>query len=268
MTRTSKLHFAASFGEGEATHTEPASVCIKDPRGRSLKHVEEKLGIGEDLKTFDLGGLECSTRDRDAQILYRQLLLEDVIHRTSNTLQVAISALDAQISVANDAWTARDLGGLRKQLLALSGAHRQLYRPIDHLDSSLKTCLLEICSSVFESFGRRSARVSLAVQVAEVLLQRHQEIGLRVMLNELVTNALKHGFPGESEGTIWVEFDVDAAATCHLIVSDNGAGRPRLRQNATGLSLVHDFASLLEGQFEISWGARKVAKVSFPLASN
>src|SRR6516225_883581 len=268
MMRTSKLKSDASFGESEAIQAESISVCIEAPQEHSLEHAEERLGIGGDLNNFDLGGLERGIGNLEAQILYRQLLLDDVIHRTSNTLQVAISAFDAQIGLANDAWTARDLRDLRKQLLALSGAHRKLYGPIDHLDSSLKTRLLEICSSVFESFGRRSARVALGVQAAEVLLRRHQEIGLRIMLHELVTNALKHGFPGESEGSVWVEFGVDEAAMCHLIVSDNGAGRPTLRQNASGLSLVNDFASFLEGQFEISWGPRKVAKVSFPLAAD
>jgi len=268
MMRTSKLKFDASFGESEAIQAESISVCIEDPREHSLEHAEERLGIGGDLNNFDLSGIERRIGNLEAQLLYRQLLLEDVIHRTSNTLQVAISAFDAQIGLANDAWTARDLRDLRKQLLALLGAHRKLYASTDHLDSSLKTRLLEICSSVFESFGRRSARVALGVQAAEVLLRRHQEIGLRIMLHELVTNALKHGFPGESEGSVWVEFGVDEAAMCHLIVSDNGAGRPTLRQNASGLSLVNDFASFLEGQFEISWGPRKVAKVSFPLAAD
>ena len=100
MMRTSKLKFDASFGESEAIQAESISVCIEDPREHSLEHAEERLGIGGDLNNFDLGGLEPGTRNLEAQILYRQLLLDDVIHRTSNTLQVAISAFDAQIGVA------------------------------------------------------------------------------------------------------------------------------------------------------------------------
>ena len=117
MMRTSKLKFDASFGESEAIQAESISVCIEDPREHSLEHAEERLGIGGDLNNFDLGGLGRGIGNLEVQILYRQLLLDDVIHRTSNTLQVAISAFDAQIGLANDAWTARDLATLGNSCL-------------------------------------------------------------------------------------------------------------------------------------------------------
>jgi two-component sensor histidine kinase len=185
----------------------------------------------------------------ERQILYRQLLLEEVIHRTNNTLQQAISAVDAQIAAANDAWKAHDLRALRARLRKLRGANHQLYGPGDYVGSSLKTRLSEICSSIFESFGRQSAYVALSLNVADIELQRHQEVCVCLITQELVTNALKHGFTD---------------CFCHLIVTDNGIQKCTLYRGS-GLALVEGFVSLLEGRLEFDVNQGTTVRASFPV---
>ena len=222
-------------------------------------------------RAIEEGGDEPDTlsdeiKKRDRQILYQQLLLEEVIHRTNNTLQRAISAVDAQIAVINDAWKARDLRALRGQLRRLSGTHHQLFGPGDCLGSSLKTRLTGISSSLFESFGRSSALVALSLKVADIELRQDQEICVCLMAQELVTNALRHGFPRDRSGLVSIELSVDPSSVCHLTVTDNGVGKCVLR-HGTGLALVRRFASLLEGDLELHFNEGTTAKVSFPVDS-
>src|SRR6516164_2153119 len=129
----------------------------------------------------------------EAEIAYRQLLLEEVIHRTKNMLQLAVAALDEHIDSAGDAWIRQDLRALQRQLRALSRSHRQFYEPA--AVASLEFRLSEVCSSICASFGERQGRIALSLAVADIQLERHQELSVSLILQELLMNALKHAFP-------------------------------------------------------------------------
>jgi two-component sensor histidine kinase len=149
-------------------------------------------------------------------------------------------------------------------LRRLSGTHHQLFGPGDRFGSSLKARLTGISSSLFESFGRSSALVALSLNVADIELRRDQEICVCLMAQELVANALKHGFPRDRSGLVSIELSVDPGSVCHLTVADDGVGRCALR-HGTGLALVRGFASLLGGDLELHFNQGTTARVSFPV---
>jgi two-component sensor histidine kinase len=205
--------------------------------------------------------LERRIEKLEAEIAHRQLLLEEVIHRTKNTLQLAVATLDEHIDVAGDAWVRRDLRNVQRQLRTLSRTHNRFYGPTDADGQSLSFRLSEICSSVFDSFGERSRRIGLSLAVCDIQLQRHQEISVSVILQELLTNA----FPGRRQGTMAVNFDVDDQSICHLVVCDDGVGRRASYQASTGSALVEAFASGLRGHMDVASDHGTTVKVSFPL---
>jgi two-component sensor histidine kinase len=201
----------------------------------------------------------------EAEIAYRQLLLEEVIHRTKNMLQLAVATLDEHIDATSDAWIRQDLRGVQRQLRALSRSHRQFYGPTNA--GSLDFRLSEVCSSIFASFGERRGRIALSIAVADIELARHQEISVSLMLQELLINALKHAFPGGRRGTILIDLDADAEGICHLVVRDDGVGRSLSNVTSTGLTHVKAFAAGLQGALEIISHRGTTARVSFPLAA-
>ena len=261
MTWTPRENSHSHFANGNHIQSPGAGAWIGRFPWVAHDTVLGCLGIGEGQHESDR--LAGRFKRLERRTLYQQLLLEEVIHRTNNTLQQAISAVDAQIAAANDAWKVHDLRALRAQLRKLRGTYHQLYGPGDCVCSSLKTRLSEICSSIFESFGRRGALVPLSLNVADIELQRHQEICVCLITQELVTNALKHGFPRGRSGIVSVELDLDPDSVCHLIVTDNGIGRCA-SHFGVGLDLVRGFASVLEGQLELHFDQGVTAKVSFP----
>jgi two-component sensor histidine kinase len=262
MIQASANHANSFFGKNGLRQNARDGASMDRSPWPVLEQTLNCLGIEEE------GGepetLSDEIKKRDRQILYQRLLLEEVIHRTNTTLRRAISAVDAQIAVVNDVWKARDLRALRGQLRRLSGTHHQLFGPGDCLGSSLKARLTGISSSLFESFGRSSALVALSLKVADIELRQDQEICVCLMAQELVTNALKHGFPFDRSGLVSVELSVDLSSVCHLTVADNGVGRRAVR-HGTGLALVRGFASLLEGDLELHLNEGTTAKVSFPV---
>lgn len=89
-----------------------------------------------------------------------------------------------------------------------------------------------------------------------------------MILNELVSNALKHAFPDRQQGAIHVHLHSDRER-CQLLVSDNGVGLPKgfvLQQADTlGLSLVTTLVSQLQGAVEVEEGVGTSVKISFPV---
>jgi two-component sensor histidine kinase len=202
----------------------------------------------------------------EAEVASRQLLLEEVIHRTKNMLQLAVATLDEYIDGTSDAWVRQDLRGVQRQLRALSRSHRQFYGPTNA--ESLDLRLSEVCSSIFASFGERRGRIALSIAVGDIHLERHQEISVSLMLQELLINALKHAFPHGRRGTIMVDLDADAEGTCHLVVKDDGVGSPLSNAVSTGLTHVKAFAAGLQGTLEVTSHCGTAARVSFPLAAH
>ena len=201
----------------------------------------------------------------EAEIAYRQLLLEEVIHRTKNTLQLAVAVFDEHLDAAGNAFLQRDLRNVQRQLRTLSRAHQWFYAPRAADNRSLNSHLSEICHTVFDSFGDRSGRIRISIAVAEVQLKHHQEISLSVILQELLTNALKHAFPCRRRGSVSINFSIDGDSICRLTVQDDGVGRSFRPQASSGLVLVEAFVSGLKGRLEIALDYGTTVSVSFPL---
>lgn len=202
----------------------------------------------------------------ESEIGYRELLLEEVIHRTKNILQLAVSVLGEEADCARDAFARRIVKNVQKQVLTLYRAQNRLFEPSQENGSTLSIRVGDMCASIRDSFLSRADQVSLAVKVGEVRLSRHQELCVSLILQELVMNALKHAFPGKSQGSIVVELSAEVSSRCRLAVRDNGIGQADRRDVSTGLRLVEAFATALGGTFAIASDHGTVAEVTFPLA--
>jgi two-component sensor histidine kinase len=203
----------------------------------------------------------------ESGIIYRDILLGEVIHRTKNVLQLAVSTLGEAVDQARDPRFRRAVGKVQKQIVTLCQAQNRLFGP-NVARQNLSGWVAGICSATLEAFANRAGNVVIATHVTDVALSRHQEVCLSLILQELLTNALKHAFPSGRQGTITVILRTDACSHCHLTVRDNGVGRSSDIAASTGLTLVRDFASVLEGSFTVSSGDGLTADVSFPLTAH
>jgi two-component sensor histidine kinase len=201
----------------------------------------------------------------ESEIDFRELLLEEIIHRTKNTIQLAVVMLREKANAMNHGRSRCDVLDIEKQVLTLCHAHDQFYRLNNTIGLSLSLRIEKACSSLRDSFGEQAGQIAFAFKVTEIPLQRHREVCVNLILQELVTNALKHAFPYGMRGIIMVNLGVDDHSICHLIVHDDGTGRPLHNQTSTGMRLAQAFASYLGGQLEITAGKGTTVEVSFPL---
>jgi two-component sensor histidine kinase len=199
----------------------------------------------------------------ESELVFRDILLEEVIHRTKNILQLAVSVLGEEADCAHDARSRHIVRNVQKQLVALCQSQSRLFGP-NIAGRSLNVRIGDICLSVVESFPSRAGRIAIATDIAEIPLGRHQEVCVSLILQELLTNTLKHAFPGGLQGQIAVSLRAEAL-DCHLTVRDNGVGRFETPAPSTGLTLVNDLAAALGGCFAVRAEHGTIAEVIFPL---
>ncbi len=235
-------------------------------RGRAFDAEAPRGNYADGATTGSTHRLTHRIEQLESEIVHRELLLEELIHRTKNTLQLAVAILGEHADSTSDPRIRRIVRGVQKQILILCHAHDRFYRPIDTAGRSLSRRIAGICSSIRDSFGEQASRIALALEVAEIPLQRHQEICLSLILQELLTNAFKHAFPCGREGTIEIDLGVDKLSICRLVVHDDGTGRSFRSKASTGLTLVEAFASGLQGGLAVTSDQGTTVEVWFPLS--
>jgi two-component sensor histidine kinase len=178
----------------------------------------------------------------------RELLLREVYHRVKNNMQIVSSLLDLQSGQIDDP-KARDLlriSMMRVRSMAL--IHEKLYQSKDLTGIVFADYVRDLANDLFASYGVPPGRIAFDVTVGiggdTVTLDTAVPCGL--IINELVSNAIKYGFPDGREGAIRVSLISNYNETYTLTVADTGVGLPPdldiLRVKSLGLHLVRSLA--------------------------
>ncbi len=194
-----------------------------------------------------------------ASLREKEVLLKEIHHRVKNNLQVVSSLLRLQAhSLKNaDALAAFEESCIRVQSMAL--VHEKLYQSSDLSELDFATYAPSLTDSLMSAFGTDPSVICLQLDVERVSLDINQAIPCALILNELVSNALKYAFPNGRSGEIRLRMHRDAAGQVSLVVSDNGVGLPvdyaPDKAETLGLQLVHTLARQLRGSIEVSRAA-------------
>jgi two-component sensor histidine kinase len=188
----------------------------------------------------------------------REALLKELHHRVKNNLQVIMSLLELQADAAGHPQALSSLAEARNRVGAIASMHELLYRSesISEIDlSSYAHRLVEHVVSIY----KKDARVNVSVVGDGINVELARAVPLGLLLNELVSNACKHAFPGDTEGRLEIRL-TSADEEIQIQVSDSGPGLPPGLNHRTsptlGLQLVHMLAEQTGGHvtFECSGG--------------
>jgi two-component sensor histidine kinase len=195
-------------------------------------------------------------------------LLNEVHHRVKNNLQVVTSLLrlEAGRSVQPDTQTV--LREMQGRVRAMALLHESLYRTGIFASVDLGTYLKQLATQAFRALAVQSGGVRLSLNMASIKVSMDLATPCGLLVNELISNALKHGFPNGHMGEVRLELQTvpDSALAC-LRVSDTGIGLPEdfeaSRSTSLGLHLASDLARQMGGHLDIGPGA--TFEVQFPL---
>jgi PAS domain S-box-containing protein len=250
------------FVEG-ALRGEPQTFerAIPRPNGEGVRHslahylpdVVEGEVRGFYVLVHDVTEI-TENRQRLAQGLKeREVMLQEIHHRVKNNLQVVSSLLSLQRRrlAQGDAYDA--LEDCQRRVTTIALIHEQLYHSRDFSRVGFREYVRALVSNVFRT-AATSPSVRLELAIEDIALDVGLAIPCGLVVNELVTNALKHAFNQRLGGTVRVKFS-RRGSFLELEVSDDGAGLPagfNIRQTASlGLQVVTTLAEQLGGTLEV-----------------
>jgi two-component sensor histidine kinase len=217
---------------------------LDERRAEAMRRLEEAA----DSSARAAHELEVSAREKE-------VLLKEVHHRVKNNLQVIASLLYLQGRHARDEELAGLLMESRDRVYSMALIHEKLYRSHSLARIDFGDYVATLTRALSSSLGIEPARVEIETQAAGVLLDVEAAMPCALIVNELVTNALKHAFPGQCRGHIRVSFQKASPERWELEVSDDGVGLPAdfdpRRASTLGMQLVRSLTEQLRGTLEL-----------------
>lgn len=241
--------FRVLWPNGEVHNIRAIAIVQRDDDGRALRMIGTNWDITDSVRYEE--NQRALLREKDA-------LLKEVHHRVKNNLQVITSLLRFEAARSKMDETKTVLGDMKGRIYAMAQLHESLYRKGSFASVDLGFYLGQLATQTFRSQTVHADLVRLQLNLGQVRVGMDQATAAGLVLNELISNCLKHGFPDGRVGTVSVELQpapIDTSQTrsnvwC-LHVGDTGVGLPEdfeeRRKHSLGLQLISDLASQLGG---------------------
>jgi PAS domain S-box-containing protein len=212
---------------------------------------------GESLVVmYDITPQRMTQEALSTAVKEKNALLQEVHHRVKNNLQVITSLLNLESSRARHADTVKVLEDMIGRIRSMALLYEALHRTASYAAVRLDEYLRQLANEAFRSLKDREAQVALVLALEPCSVSMTQATPCGLIVNELISNALKHAFPNDRTGVITISLQ-SAPGSGRLVLqfSDNGVGLPEdfeeRRQHSLGLQLVGDLALQIGGTLHI-----------------
>ncbi|MFI5211577.1 MAG: PAS domain S-box protein, partial [Ignavibacteria bacterium] len=185
----------------------------------------------------------------------KELMLKEIHHRVKNNLQIVSSLLRLQSEKIKDKTTVEYFLLTEQRVKSMALIHQQLYKSKDLSMINFKDYLKELCSYLFFVNGVSSSRINLNILVEEIYFGIDTALPCGLIVNELVTNSIKHAFPDGRKGNISISLIESKDAGNQLVVKDDGVGAGKLdfkNGDTLGMELVDTLTEQIEGRLEVN----------------
>ena len=190
-----------------------------------------------------------------AELERERLILGETHHRVKNHLQIITSMLNLQLSTIQHEDAREALRSSQNRVRSIAALHQHLYALAVGEVGTFLEFVNGLIGHLRDCYEVPESRVSLVVQIPETPVPEEWLMPLALSLNEMVSNAFKHGYPGGREGAMKVELNWNGDGG-DLIVQDDGVGVPGDFENypgaGLGLKILRVFAGQLGGQIHVS----------------
>ena len=202
------------------------------PDGR-IKYVEERgeTEHSQDGRALRSRGTVQDLTDRvlaekkiQTQLVEKEYLLKEVHHRVKNNLQVVSSLLYLQRQRADSPVFSNLLLESETRIAAMSIVHERLYNSGDFSGIDFRGYSMELVDSLMLAYGADPDQIEVVISAESLLLPLDFAINCGLIMNEILSNSLKHAFPGGQRGTLTIQMRMDNGTDYVLEISDDGPG--------------------------------------------
>jgi len=223
------------------------------------------IGIVEDFK--DIKERKEAEKQVTTSLREKEVLLQEIHHRVKNNLQIISSLLNLQAGYIQDKPYADMFEESRNRIRSMAFVHERLYRGKDITSVPSDEYIKDVVSALFRSYGVNPEKIALKMNIGDVVLGIGSAIPCGLIINELVSNALKFAFPQGRKGEIQVALQATDKDEILLTVSDNGVGMPEnldlAKAESLGLKLVKILTDQMGGKLQINRNQGTTFQINF-----
>ncbi len=237
-----------------------------------LNPIETEEGMMVLSAIVDISDRKQKEKRIEIALKEKDLLLGEIHHRVKNNLQVVHSLLNLQSSLISDATVKSMLMDSQNRIQSMALIHQTLYQSNDFANVDFGGFLDALVPTLIASYGIDVKNIGLKIDAGAVYLPINSAIPCGLLINELITNALKHAFPKNSRGNISVTLAREENNKIHLVISDTGIGISNDLNidniETLGLRLVALLSQQLDGILTINRQNPTRFSLEFPLITN
>jgi PAS domain S-box-containing protein len=176
-----------------------------------LQDIAERKAAEEELRR--------SASDKEA-------LLRELYHRTKNNMQIICSMLNLESAQSGDPRLTEEFRLISDKVASMSLVHEMLYVSRDLSSIDLAEYIMELCALLKQSYFSTADRIRFEIELESLRVPVNAAVPLGLILNELVTNALRHAFPDGRRGVVSISAKKGPGGAVELAIADDGVGAP------------------------------------------
>jgi two-component sensor histidine kinase len=224
---------------------------------RTLREVSARMQAEEKIK---------------ASLLEKEILLREIHHRVKNNLQVISSLLNLQSAHIRDPRMLESFRDSQNRIRSMALIHERLYQSQELAKVDLAEYARNLATYLFRVYGDKAQSVSLEIEAEGVFLEVDTAVLCGLILNELISNSLKHAFPDGRSGRICIGLQSHREGQLNLEVGDNGVGLPSDldlgNTESLGIQLVNTLVDQLGGKLEYNSRNGTNFKIAFSVSKD
>jgi PAS domain S-box-containing protein len=217
---------------------------------------------------YDITERKQTAAQIEASLKEKEVLLKEIHHRVKNNLGVVDGLLQMQSRRSQNPEVIETLKESHNRIASIALVHEKLYSSNDLAKINIAHYIADLTAHLFDSYNIHANQIKLMTHINAIPLAIDLAIPCGLIINELVSNALKYAFSNQQAGDIEVILDEQPDHSLCLIVRDNGVGFPEdfdLKQTTTlGMSLIQGLVKQLRGTLAIHSQSGTTVTVTFP----
>jgi PAS domain S-box-containing protein len=251
------VELAYSLPDGTKGWTSESYFPLKDEQGG----IAGVVGIINDITERKLAEekIEKSLKEKT-------ILLQEIHHRVKNNLQIIASLLNLQSRRIKDKEALEMFQATRKRVFSMALVHERLYKSKDFARVDFRKYIKEMTVHLLSFHRDKMEKVRFEKDIKKTIIDINKAVPLGLILNELITNALKHAFPKNREGKIKIKFN-KKGSRYDLMISDDGIGFPKdldfRKAESMGLTLITSLVNQIDGEIELDRSKGTSFKIIF-----
>ncbi len=211
---------------------------------------------------------QLAERQLTSSLEEKGVLLKEIHHRVKNNMQLISSLLSLQSGYITDEATLLAMRDSKDRIKAMALVHEKLYGSEDLAMVDFDGYAESLVSGLFRSYGAETTEITTRLEIQKLAVDVDTAVSCGLIINELVSNALKYAFAPQKGGEILIELCQENSDHLILKVEDNGVGFPAevdfRETDSLGLQLVCMMVEQLEGEIELDSSNGSRFQIIFP----